>query len=100
MPPVDRVLQLLEAFKKSKEMIVHPVDVHTVQTFLTGFRSGCAACGLEVPRKLQWQVLEGRGWKRAAAGPVGQMKEKGMADPAIIDELIDIEIEQLQRLPK
>jgi hypothetical protein len=97
-PSTDKVIQLLERFQQRKEEFVYPLNLQAVEHFLTGFRAACAACGFEIPRKLKQQVLERRGWKHSAAGPAAQMRDKGMSDEAIIDELIRLEIEQLKQL--
>lgn len=97
-PSFERMIQLLHQFKKQKEAFVHPLDINAIETYLAGFRAGCAACGAEIPKELRRKVLEKRGYQRAAAGPVPQMKAKGMAELAIMDELIDIEVELWQKL--
>jgi hypothetical protein len=98
MQAIDRLIQLLERLRKSKEMFLCPLTAAAMENYLNGFRGACSACGLEVPRKLRQQVVEKRGWKFSAAGPAGQMRDKGMDDEAIIDELAAIEIELLQQL--
>jgi hypothetical protein len=100
MQAIERMIQSLQLLQKHKETYVYPLDVASVENFLNGFRSACAACGFEIPRKIRWKTIEGRGWKPVAAGPAPQMKAKGMADDAILDELIEIEMEQLRRLAK
>ncbi len=97
MPTFDRIIQLLQQFKKQKEAFVHPLEIGGVEIYLSGFRAGIAACGAEIPKELRRKVLEKRGWQRSAAGPVPQMKAKNMTDLAIMDELIEIEVELWQR---
>jgi len=98
MQSLEKIIQALQLFQKGKEMYVHPLDVTAVENYLTGFRGACSACGVEIPRKLRQQVIETRGWKHSASGPAPQMKAKGLSDPAIMDALIEIEIEQFRRL--
>lgn len=100
VPPLERLIQLLQQVQKQKGMFVFPLDVASMENYLNGFRAASAACGFEIPRKLRQQVIESRGWKHAGAGPVPQMKDKGMAEEAMMDELIEIEIEQLRRWPQ
>lgn len=97
-PTFDRAIAVLQQFKKQKEAFVHPLEVNNVEIYLSGFRAGAAAFGVEIPKDLRRKVLEKRGYQRSAAGPVPQMKAKGMTEPAMMDELIDIEIELWQRL--
>jgi hypothetical protein len=98
MPSLDRILQLLETLKKQKDSFLYPLEVPTLETYLAGVRAGCAAFGAEIPKDLRRKVTEARGWKRTAAGPVAQMKEKGMDDEAVMDELIAIEMELFRQL--
>lgn len=98
MPSADKPIQLLERFLQQKQDFVFPLEPQSVELFLTGFRAACVACGLDVPRKLKQQVLERRGWKFSASGPLPQMRDKGMKDDAIMDELIKIEIDQLRQI--
>jgi hypothetical protein len=97
-PTFDRVIAVLQQFKKQKEAFVYPLEVNNVEIYLSGFRAGAAAFGSEIPKELRRKVLEKHGYQRSAAGPVPQMKAKGMNDAAIMDALIDIEIELWQRL--
>jgi hypothetical protein len=91
------MIQVLRQFQKQKEAFVHPLTIGGVEIYLSGFRAGCAACGAEIPKELRRKVLERRGWQRSAAGPVPQMQAKGMNDAAVLDELIEIEVELWQR---
>jgi hypothetical protein len=97
MQPPEKLLQLLQRLQQSKEMFIFPLTLASLENYLSGFRGACAACGFEVNRKLRQQVIERHGWKFSAAGPASQMKEKGMSEEAIMDELIAIEMELLKR---
>ena len=97
---IDKLIQLLTRLRQSKEMFLYPLTSGSLENYLNGFRGAGAACGVEAPRKLRQQVIEARGWKFSAAGPAPQMKQKGLTDEAIMDELIDIEIALLQHIAK
>ena len=45
---------------------------------------------------LHHQVHERRGWRGSALGPIPHMREQGMTDEAIMDELIEIEVEVIR----
>src|SRR5262245_16180737 len=98
MQPLEKLLQLLQRLQQNTEMFLYPLTLPSLENYLNGFRGACAACGFEANRKLRQQVIEKRGWKFSAAGPAGQMKEKGMTEAAMMSELIAIEIELLQKL--
>jgi hypothetical protein len=73
-------------------MYFQPVDVTATENFLGGFHLGCSACGLEVPFEIRERVTIERGWQWSAALPSDQMREKGLAEEEMIDELFAIEI--------
>jgi hypothetical protein len=98
MSPVDRLIQLLQLLKSGKHQFLYPLEVSALENYLNGFRGACSASGHEIPRKLRALVVERRGWKHSAAGPALQMKAKDMTDEAMMDELIEIEIELLRAL--
>lgn len=100
MPSIEKLTRILQQVRKQKGMFVFPLDIPSLENFLNGFRAAASACGYEIPRKLRQEVLTARGWKFAAAGAAPQMKAKGMADEAVMNELIDIEIDLLGRLAK
>lgn len=85
-------LSFLKSFKARKSMYINPVNVDTVLSFLFGFRLGTGATGATVCQGW-WKAQERRGWKRSSVGPVPQMREKGMTDLEIMDELIEIELD-------
>lgn len=97
MPTVDQLVEILRAFQNRKAMYVQPVDLRTVQSFLTGFQFGCHACGFPIDHEAWLKALEARGWNRDAIGPVPQMERKGMSEAEIIDELVEIEILMLRK---
>jgi hypothetical protein len=96
MQPIDKLIQLLQRVRQCKEMFLSPLALPALENYLNGFRGACAAAGFEAPRKLRQQVTEKCGWKFVAAGPAGQMKEKGMDEEAAMDALLALEIEVLQ----
>jgi hypothetical protein len=100
MQSIEKLIQNLQQVQKQKGMFVFPLDLPSFENFLNGFRAAASACGCEIPRKLRQEVLTARGWKFAAAGPAPQMKAKGMADDAIMNELLEIEIDLLGKLAK
>jgi hypothetical protein len=96
MPSVDLLLAYLRAFQNRKAMYVQPVNLATVQSFLTGFATGCHACGYDIHRGQGSGVKEVRGWEWNAIGPIPQMRVKGLSEEKIMDELIELEVALLQ----
>lgn len=89
---VGRILEILRSARQRKSMYLGRTEVGTAETFLNGFKVGCFACGLEVPFKIQEQVTIERGWKWNALGPINEMREAGLSEEQVVDELFAIEI--------
>ncbi len=90
---LDRVLELLEHFANRTGMYFHPVEVATVQSFLTGLQAGCSLSGLSVSREVYEQAAASRGWTLRASGIVWHMRAKKLADAAVVQELIAVQAE-------
>src|SRR5262245_7846349 len=67
---LERILEMLDHFAKRTGMYVHPVEVATVQSYLTGLEVGCSLAGLPVTREAYVQAAAARGWKFRATGIV------------------------------
>lgn len=86
-------LNVLKSFKARKGMYISTISIDTVQSFLTGMSCARGIGG----HAAWWEAQRRRGWKRNSAGPVPQMRDKGMTDEEIMDELIEIDIDVLER---
>src|SRR4051794_24912570 len=91
-PMVGRIVEILIGDRRRKPMYLGTVDGTTAETFLCGFRVGCLACGLDVPLEIRQQATTARGWRWEASGPVPEMRERGLSEEQIADELFAIEI--------
>jgi hypothetical protein len=79
--------EIMRAICDRKEMYFQPVDSQTAKTFIDGFSTGCFAFGIHI----DWQAAETeRGWTANACGPVAEMRQRGLSDQAIVDELLAI----------
>ena len=100
-PPEERVakaIEFLQTFRQRKRMYVQPVDVPNVESFLTGFRIACMAAGFFRDHGPWNRASERRDWACGAMSPADVMRERGMDDEAIMEELIEIEILALRLL--
>ncbi len=93
---IDEIIKDLEYCRDRLAMFVHPVNVANVENLLTGLSWGLRFCGIQIEADERSKVWQERGWKRTPVGPVPQMRERGMSERQIIDELIDIEIALLR----
>jgi hypothetical protein len=89
---VDRILEILGSARERKPMYLGTVDVASAESFLNGFLIGCFACGLEVPLEIQEQATIERGWPWYASRPIPEMRERGLSEEQIVDELFAIQI--------
>ncbi len=88
-------LVVLERFRSRPAMWVGDDDPERAAIFLTGFHSGVGLKPLELSE--QKEVWESRGWKVTATSGIKQMIDRGLSPLEIIDQLVSIELEMLQR---
>jgi len=83
----------------SKRMSVWLKKPSDIEPFLNGFRIACHILGVSLDHdQAYWQVAIARGWEfTPAASPAHSIREKGLDDTAIAQELLRIEIEALKR---
>ena len=87
-----RIVEILNSVRSRKAMYFSPVTVEAADTFLGGFVVGCLASG-SIDRSGIVESQQARGWQIEAYGVIPQMRERGMTDEQMIDELIDIHID-------
>ncbi len=94
---VDSVINLLEKVR-SKPMVYIGVDLSRIISFLDGVHAVCQTIGIQCGYGPMYeQVMTERGWTYSPKGPWQEMKERGLSDTDIVDEIINIEIEVLRR---
>ncbi len=88
----ERILEILRSARSRKAMYLGTVDVPSAECFLNGFVVGCFACGRDLPLEIHEQVTIARGWTWSAARPIDEMRERGLTEEQVVDELFAIEI--------
>jgi hypothetical protein len=79
-------------------MYIGEVRVEAAEHFLAGLLTGCNLCGLRVSWNMWRQVAKDRGWEeRVSVGPLPEMRERGLSEQEIIDELFAIYKETFRR---
>jgi hypothetical protein len=86
------IIEILRSARDRKAMYLGTVDVPSAENFLNGFKVGCFACGRDVPLEVRARVTTKRGWVWSAKGPIEEMRERGLTEEEIVDELFAIEI--------
>jgi hypothetical protein len=87
----------LRVFQARPHLFLGPVTLDRVQVWLGGFEAAAAATRGKAPHDAFSEVLRDRGWQESGHGPMPDMRQKGLSDEQIINELIDIEIEICRR---
>jgi hypothetical protein len=95
---VETIIRHWQAVQLRKGMYIQPLNAESVRSYLYGFEMGCSVLGFEFPRDLWLEVAASRGWACGSGLPEMIMRERGLSEEAIIDEMIAIEILTLQEL--
>ena len=95
----DVVEKLIEAIRRVAErpaMYLGDVTAASASSFQCGTYCACAALGIDLPSKLLRQAVNGRGWEYGPTGGVADMREQGLSEDQIVQELILIKIRMLE----
>jgi hypothetical protein len=93
---VRLLIEFLRAAMEHKGMVFGSAEIPHFLDWFMGFSQGISFAGLTInrtPESIWWSVAHERGWALSSQIPWWQMREKGMCDDAIIDEILTIEIE-------
>jgi hypothetical protein len=90
--PQHNIEETLRLLQTRPRLFLGEVTLERVNVWLGGFEAGCAALGVAIPRDVFTKVLQERGWKESAYGQIPQMREKGLSDDQIVQELIEIQV--------
>jgi len=90
---IARIIGQLEAIKQRPQMYIGDLLPSRAETFFNGFSNGLAVLGIELPLRCQMEATEAHGWQWDAGSTARHMKAAGLADSAIVDELISITID-------
>jgi len=88
-----RIIEELERVRGRRMLFVGDNSSSAAASFLCGFQCACMILGLNLPYAMRLQATEERGWPPSAeAWSVSAMREQGLSDEAIADEMIAIDI--------
>jgi hypothetical protein len=97
------LLALLEHIRKRPKMYMVK-NFPSAGNFLAGFETACKIFGIDIRDHadhndgIHEAVLQERGWEiRSTVRPFAEMRERGMDDKAITEELLTIAIEVVKR---
>ncbi|MCP4136023.1 MAG: hypothetical protein GY754_33950 [bacterium] len=88
--PIQRIIFLLEKIKDNKTMYFGTdYNIIHVEYYLRGVKNACKYLGVDIDDNIYDQVIKEHGWSQMSALPVNEMKEKGLTNSQIVDELIN-----------
>ena len=90
--------QLENVHKRPALFIGRKDDVDGVINFLQGFLAACDSLGFRYSRDINRQVIIESDWETGAEGVWLQMRQKGMSEEEIVQELLRLEIKCWQKL--
>jgi hypothetical protein len=100
----SKIINALFHVKERPQMHIGKPSVESLECFIHGFNSGCFFANSDIDsakhRKLLEQITVERGWLLRPVSVSVEMRERGMSEPEIIQELLTIEIEAWSRLEK
>ncbi len=67
---------------------------------MQGVKNACKYLGVDIDDNIYVQVIKEHGWSQMSALPVNEMKEKGLTNSQIVNELINIDLETWKRIYK
>ena len=95
---VNKIVELLEAARKRPPMYIGGYDVDAAGHFCQGIEAACWAFDEKGHMPLRLQVLQERGWNTNTARHFShQMKQRGLTQQEMVEELFVIEIEVWKR---
>ena len=95
MNVIDQAIEKLASVKRRKGTYFGDT-VREAETFLQGFRQALMATGVPLTCRSE-QFLESPGWTRTSVGFSPSMRERGLSEAEIMDELIDVLMVQLRQ---
>jgi hypothetical protein len=92
---LETLVRVLEAARKHPGMYFGEPNVEVLQGFLHGVRVGAGLVDYRIthtPDSPFHTLVEARGWPYSARSPAFAMRERGLSEQEIVDELLQIEI--------
>ncbi|MBA3470948.1 MAG: hypothetical protein H0T53_15040 [Herpetosiphonaceae bacterium] len=92
---VKQIIAWLTTAMTHKGMVFGGADLEPFLDWHMGFGQGVAMAGVQLelaPEGVWWALAQQRGWHVLATLPWREMREHGMSDDAIIDEILTIDI--------
>lgn len=96
----DKIVKYLEVVKMHPRMYIAE-DIPPISNFLYGFVAACESFGINLYQQYEdifRKVEEERGWKFASYALWDQMRDAGLSDDEITQEILAVHIEVWRRV--
>ena len=96
---IAKIIELLEESRKRPPLYIGGYDVNAAWHFCNGVEAACWAFGEKGHSPLRRQIVQERGWNSDTAQHFShEMKQCGLTQQAMVEELFDVEIEVWRRV--
>lgn len=94
---INAIIQLLERVKSRPFAYISP-SFESAISFIEGVTQAASVLGIVKSEEMYIDAIRSKGWTYTNFRPIEQMKQKGLDDQQIINELFDIEIQVWKEL--
>lgn len=77
---IAKAIGVLEHVRGRSALFLYELSEQAAHQWLSGFESACYAFGLPLSLEVRREATYKRGWGFPAAGPTGEMRERGYTD--------------------
>ena len=93
---IVKLIELLRMVQTQPAMYMGRVTADATVSFCGGIWCVCYASGISLTNGIRSQATESRGWQYTSTGGVDLMREQGLTEEQIVQELLLIEIAMLE----
>ena len=90
---IERILYALENMRQRQPMYLEAVNIEAMVNFIHGFNLGIFTLGFKIPDMVYEQAYKQRGWEYTARGAWQDMRDRGLSEETIMDELLAVEMD-------
>ena len=93
---IAELIVRLQHVMKHPAMYMGDVTIASALSFQAGLYCACSAIGMPLTTTLCSRASNSRGWEYGSSGAVQPMREAGLTEEQIVQELLLIEIKMLE----
>ena len=93
-----RLIATIQHLLERPDMYLGNFTSAAAENFCMGINVALNACGVNLPQSLHRKPLQSRGWDITSTGGLDLMREQGLSDKQIAEELLHVQIARLELL--